>query len=613
MDSNHHVKKLTKYPVLEAALHIAKRNNWMLTKKQHDAVIPPGSKGTSFLYNSGRSHKFFSRSPMLKKQNGGGKYVVRNEYIEAFEKKQKQESRTPLATPLATPTRATRATPTPTPTRATPQSNAESKTESNAESKPESKTESKTEPKTESKVSILGNRVREAVQVYDLRDQLPSDEQIPAGDKSVAKDFLRLKRIAALGTLSNNAVLVKHSPLLSESRRYYQALGKLLSDPEAYPHLSRQLGCLAGQFIGDGAGAPLEFKPFQLPGAPYRPDHDLRGAFKLPEMAATDDSSMGLCLLHSIILNGGCLNLLDQKVRYWCWWTGGYCNSSSNYPTSVDTSHHTGSVGLGGNIADQLGLKGNTWTETAVPKENECNRYNSGNGAAMKQGAIAALYGNRCSIGQVGFGAYIVSLVTHRGVESGMVCALLSCLQSSAMRQYHDRPRDLLESLESLWSDVVRPMFVDIYDETIYEREYHALDCLVASKPESKQFPAPPYAPHVITRNRDFTWRTKLPEDPLGVHKRPCGTYTGAYVMDCASIALNCIWHTTTFEAAVTRCIMMFGDADTTGSVTGQLAGAIYGMAGVMEAHGGRWWQMSQQHSSVWDACCLVLYSSLSC
>ena len=87
-------------------------------------------------------------------------------------------------------------------------------------------------------------------------------------------------------------------------------------------------------------------------------------------------------------------------------------------------------------------------------------------------------------------------------------------------------------------------------------------------------------------------------------------SYVGAYCVHGMIVALNCLWNSASFEDSATRTIMMLGDADSTGSIAGQLAGAIYGMrgpTGLMAAHGGRWWNASKQHSGVWDACCIVM------
>merc|ERR1719158_1194848 len=54
--------------------------------------------------------------------------------------------------------------------------------------------------------------------------------------------------------------------------------------------------------------------------------------------------------------------------------------------------------------------------------------------------------------------------------------------------------------------------------------------------------------------------------------------YFGSYCMDGLAMALHSMYHTSTFMAAVGRCVNMLGDADSTGAILGQLAGAFYGI-----------------------------------
>jgi len=53
--------------------------------------------------------------------------------------------------------------------------------------------------------------------------------------------------------------------------------------------------------------------------------------------------------------------------------------------------------------------------------------------------------------------------------------------------------------------------------------------------------------------------------------------YFGSYSMDGLAMACWSIYHTTSFDEAVTRSVNLLGDADSHGSITGQLAGALYG------------------------------------
>merc|ERR1712187_131443 len=53
--------------------------------------------------------------------------------------------------------------------------------------------------------------------------------------------------------------------------------------------------------------------------------------------------------------------------------------------------------------------------------------------------------------------------------------------------------------------------------------------------------------------------------------------YFGSYAPDALAIALHSVYHTDSFMEAISKCVHFLGDADSTGSVTGQLAGAFYG------------------------------------
>merc|ERR1712039_323536 len=53
--------------------------------------------------------------------------------------------------------------------------------------------------------------------------------------------------------------------------------------------------------------------------------------------------------------------------------------------------------------------------------------------------------------------------------------------------------------------------------------------------------------------------------------------YFGSYALDGLAMALWSVYHTTSFDQAVERSVNLLGDADSHGSVAGQLAGALYG------------------------------------
>merc|ERR1712151_1348844 len=59
--------------------------------------------------------------------------------------------------------------------------------------------------------------------------------------------------------------------------------------------------------------------------------------------------------------------------------------------------------------------------------------------------------------------------------------------------------------------------------------------------------------------------------------------YVGSYVMDAMAMALHCVWTTCSLEEAVLKAVNKRGDADTVGAITGQIAGALYGVSSIPE------------------------------
>merc|ERR1712228_438423 len=57
--------------------------------------------------------------------------------------------------------------------------------------------------------------------------------------------------------------------------------------------------------------------------------------------------------------------------------------------------------------------------------------------------------------------------------------------------------------------------------------------------------------------------------------------YWGSYCMDGLSIAMHSVYHSKNFADSVEKCVNLLGDADSTGSICGQIAGAIYGFSSI--------------------------------
>lgn len=69
-------------------------------------------------------------------------------------------------------------------------------------------------------------------------------------------------------------------------------------------------------------------------------------------------------------------------------------------------------------------------------------------------------------------------------------------------------------------------------------------------------------------------------------------TYFGSYSMDGLAVALWAVRNTRSFDACIERVINFLGDADSHGSIAGQIAGAFYGYRSLnprFKKHLNRW------------------------
>ena len=78
-------------------------------------------------------------------------------------------------------------------------------------------------------------------------------------------------------------------------------------------------------------------------------------------------------------------------------------------------------------------------------------------------------------------------------------------------------------------------------------------------------------------KNRNWNWKDKnFKYSEERSEKQP--GYIGSYCMDCLSMALHVLYTTHNFTDAIMKAVNLCGDADSIGSVVGQIAGAYYGL-----------------------------------
>jgi ADP-ribosylglycohydrolase len=280
----------------------------------------------------------------------------------------------------------------------------------------------------------------------------------------------------------------------------------------------RQRGALLGLAVGDALGAAVEFQP---PGTfPEVTDFRAGGPHGLEAGEWTDDTSMALALADSIADVGWDLN--DQTERYVAWWrTGAYSVNGRVFDIGVTTC-----VAL-----SRFLQTGDAWCS------GDASERASGNGSIMRLApvpiAYARLFPNR------------LEMLMERAVESSRPThASPQCLSACAY---------LGVALAGLINGLPR-------EEVLH----------------------PDWAPLQSLREF-FPLHAEIDEVAQGSFQRrePPDIRGSGYVVKSLEAALWAFHDAVDFRQAVLRAVNLGDDADTTGAVCGQLAGAYWGELGI--------------------------------
>jgi len=351
----------------------------------------------------------------------------------------------------------------------------------------------------------------------------------------------------------------------------------------------RAVACMVGMALGDAFGHPLEFTPAtDIPGSDGMQFHvgtleyqSPKNAFQLKQGQWTDDASMGLCLADSLIALGK-FDGSDQRARYWNWWFKGMNNA---FMRDKDRECPT-SVGLGGNISNSLySLKKGEKPAPVYASDAE----DAGIGSLMRLAAVPCLYSDPRQAGMV---AVKSSVTTHPGPLAAEACryfAYLLCVainweaeesrirealhpNTCSMPKPSDDPKRFLEMVTSVYLEA------ELENENLTAAQTELRRLLIASEPED-------------STERNWNWKSSSLRIEQVLKQRgktyngypvdPC--YFGAFSLDGLAIALWSVYHSSDFGEALEKCINIRGDADSTGAVAGQLAGAIYGFQHIQE------------------------------
>ena len=315
----------------------------------------------------------------------------------------------------------------------------------------------------------------------------------------------------------------------------------LLETPSKYTKQeSKSIGSMLGMVIGDAMGHRFEFQNLVYDTITLKNMGEGKGGdFQLEPGQWTDDTSMGLCLADSLLVNKGEFDPRDLMLRFLLWWNCGY-NNAFRFDKEIKSS-----CGLGGNISKSFRAYVNEKGKNPYTKAGD--NKTSGNGSVMRNAAVPICFHNDIKKGRES--AKKQSLVTHQGDEAAACCELLTFIIIKLING-----SELKEVLDKLGEE--------------FKCDVESVNTLAKSEQENDDI------------DRNWNWKDKNFKYSENRAKRNPG-YIGSYCMDCMAMALHVCYVTDAFDKAIIKVVNLRGDSDSVGSVVGQIAGAYYGLENI--------------------------------
>lgn len=273
-----------------------------------------------------------------------------------------------------------------------------------------------------------------------------------------------------------------------------------------------------GLAVGDALGAAVEF---QTPGS-FVPVTGFRdgGPHRLAAGEWTDDTSMALALADSIASVGWDLN--DQARRYVRWWKAG------------EYSVNGRCFDIGNTVRNAL--SNFSVTQNALTSGDRAEQA-SGNGSIMRLAPVPIRFGHlyATQLAELARLAAESSLPTHASPQCVSACRYLATVLAALM---HGEKRE---------------------------------DVLSADWPMLRQLEAIEPLHPLIRQVAQGSFRRKRSSEVQG----------SGWVVKSLEAALWAFHDAQNFAEAVLRAVNLGHDADTTGAICGQLAGAWWGESGI--------------------------------
>ena len=296
-----------------------------------------------------------------------------------------------------------------------------------------------------------------------------------------------------------------------------------------------------GTVVGDALGVPVEFTSRSA--RKVDPVADMRGygTHDQPQGTWSDDSSMMLATLDSIILRGG-IRYDDIMAKFSDWLrrgdytpyghvfdVGGTCSAAiSRYRPGVDPKTCGGS-----------------------------EESDNGNGSLMRIMAASLYVGLDDDWNESVFEDAVddiqgVSCLTHAHPRSQMACMIYTAICHELI---WCKGRSIADGVQDAISETL-----DYYSKAWEAQSWFDLDFLQEIRSDK------------FARLRDIEKFKSLPEDEIR---------SGGYVVDTLEASVWCLLNSGSYKECVLKAVNLGDDTDTTGAVAGGLAGLCYGYDGI--------------------------------
>lgn len=280
---------------------------------------------------------------------------------------------------------------------------------------------------------------------------------------------------------------------------------------------------IMGLCVGDALGVPVEFCSRKE--LDNNPVNSMRGygSHNQPPGTWSDDSSLTLCLAESL-LNG--IDYNDIAERFLLWLDKSYMTP---YEETFDIGHST--------LQSILKYKNKVSSPILCGGTSE---YDNGNGSLMRILPLAFFF-TKNKISEKFNIIKNVSSITHAHPRSVIACCIYV---QTAVNLISGQNLD--EAFEKAKDEVYYFFLNQDSNKEKYENEINMYKKILLDK---KQY---------INKKRSFVFRS-------------------GYVVDTLDASMWCLFNSNNYSESVLKAVNLGDDTDTTGAVTGGLAGIIYG------------------------------------